>query len=201
MERISDTIGREEFSGVWDRVTKTVPDADAQSYTVTPLPIATSPTPTNGRPSVAVPFAQPSPVPLAPLSREAEALRLQEIMGRVAMSARECCAAARLCNGAARETLKCIERSCRATNRDLNTQYYILTAECCCPGSVVAPSCNVRETLRRVCENEALTREMCLHAAETTAFPSLEAAYARAARAAACRERAAERLLGRLGCS
>lgn len=201
MDRIAETIGREEFSGVWDRVTKTTADSDAPSYTVTPLPIATAPAPSNGRPSAAVPFAQPSSTQPTPLSREAEALRLQEIMSRVAVSARECCSAARLCNGAARETLKCIERSCRATNRDLNTQYYILTAECCCPGSVVAPCCSARDTLRRVCENEAITREMCLNAAETTAFPSLEAAYARTARSCACRERAAERLLGRLGCS
>ena len=211
MERNSEAIGREEFDSVWDRVTAPIaagilPMSQAKGApsvaptpTVTQMPatFATAKTPTATPTGV----AGGSRVAPTEAEREAEAVRLREIMSRVSASARECCEAAKQCRGAAAETLRCIERSCRATNRDLNTQHYILTGECCCPGSVIAPTCCVRETLRRICENEAETREMCVNAAETTQFPSLATAYARAARAAGCRERAAERLLGKIGCS
>ena len=192
MERNGEAIGREEFDGVWDRVTAPMAAkaAPPTTPTVTQMP-ATLPT---TRPLAGVGITP------AALDREAESRRLENIMSRTNVTERECCEAAKQCRGTARETLRCIERSCRATIRDLSTQFYILTAECCCPGSIIAPVCCVREMLRRVCANEAETREMCLNAAETTQFPSLAMAYARTARACACRERAAERLLGRLGC-
>ena len=222
MERSTEPIGRGEFSDVWDRVTKGVADPPLQA-SVAPLSSAVQPlvqplsaakpsaSPLNGRPSGAVPISDATPLcaasPLAaPQSADAqaraiEAARLREIMGRIAMTGREACQAAKQCGARAAEVLRCIERSCRATNRSLNAQYYILTDECCCPGSSLAPTCCGREAIRNIAAREAETREMCLAAAENTSFPSLELAYTRAARDCLCRERAAERLLAQTACN
>ncbi|MDR0905629.1 MAG: hypothetical protein LBN00_05580 [Oscillospiraceae bacterium] len=206
-----ETIGREEFESVWDRVT--APDAPSVVVQADP-PAAISVVQEIVKPQTVAPVTVAKPAAkqqtaaaaksntaLAPLDRAAEAARLCEIMGRCALTARECCAIAKRCKGRVREVCKCIERSARATIRDLGTQYYILTGECCCPGSVYSPTCDTREALRRICANEAETRELCLEAAGDTQFPSLETAYVRAARNAACRERAAENLLGKMGCN
>jgi len=194
MEKGIDNIGREEFDSVWDRVTKgsaVQPLAEPPITKATQLPLENI-AGLKGLANAPAPFAA---------DRVQEAARLREIMSRIALSAREACQAAKVCGGRSAEVLRCIERSCRATNRDLNAQYYILTRECCCPGSSLAPTCCGREAIRDIAEREAETREMCLAAADTTQFPSLELAYTRAARECGCRERAAERLLAQTACN
>jgi hypothetical protein len=211
MEKSAEIIDRDQFDSVWERVS--APPALPTSPETLPLtgllPAVKTPAPAAVAPVAVAPAAKKSASnkAVSPLSmitdadREDEAARLRGIMERLAVAARECCALARRCSGEVAEVCRRMEKSCRASIRDLSTQYYILTGECFCPGSSVAPTCSAREALRRVVIAEAETREMCLAAAADTQFPSLETAYARAAKQSACRERAAEKLLGKMGCN
>ncbi|MDR2615289.1 MAG: hypothetical protein LBC28_01790 [Oscillospiraceae bacterium] len=181
MNNTGEASGLESFDGVWERVTAQPTAAAAPLTVLTPDP-AQATTAAGGAASA---------------SAETEAARLRGVMELITAEEREAGAAARL-GGSVRAVALSIARSCRASLRELGTQYYILTGECYFPCASSVPARPVCEALRRVCTLQSSVRETCLASSSATAVPSLESAFARAAQSCVCRTRAAERLLGAL---